>query len=77
MGCLYIDILESLLNTFEYDYLRTERTLGYIVFAMEILVYNSVGYTVNIQSKFSPPVLDMHISESLVEFRSKMLLNLT
>lgn len=58
MGCLYLDIIESLLNTFVYDYLRTERTLGYVVFAMEILIHNNVGYTINIQSKSSPVELD-------------------
>lgn len=75
---LLLEITSSLISSYAYDYLRTQRLLGYIVSSNNYNVGQSAYLYVGVQgNKESPEVVDNHIENMLRDFKTDELLNLT
>ncbi|CAI2379420.1 unnamed protein product [Moneuplotes crassus] len=73
-----LNMISSLISNFAYNYLRTERQLGYIASSGAFSIGRSGFLYVTIQgNKESPQEMDNHIEEMLREFRSQEIRNMT
>lgn len=75
---LFLDITASLISTFAYDYLRTERLLGYIVSSASFSIGRTGYLYILIQgTRAAPDLMDNEIENMLRAFRQKDLADLT
>lgn len=75
---MFLEIVSKLISTFAYDYLRTERMLGYIVSCSAFEIGRSAYLYVVVQgNKESPELMDNDIEFMLQEFRKEILLAFT
>ena len=75
---LLLDIVSSLISNYAYDYLRTDRLLGYIVSCSAFTIGRSAYLYVVVQgNKESPEIVDNEIENMLRDFRKDELSQLT